>query len=236
MNEEVKIVILGNLKFPVDISKISKSNIITVKKLEEISNLPNADNVYDYSYSDKLLDEVVNHNGVGLSISIINAPLEENFYVRYIGENSAIISLYEVGEIITENNYPIENFILLNALMITLLFHATGRLSDYHEHIDYFHDDIRGCIFDFTGIKTDVIYSLHKPILCSECRSKFQKIKLPSRFLRKLEKDLNKIRKPRFYLIQDWIKRYPILSLILTIVLGIAVNVVSNYIYDYLKN
>jgi len=56
------------------------------------------------------------------------------------------------------------------------------------------HDDIRTCLFDMNMDKNDIVFSLHKPQLCTQCTARSQRYQLPNGFLETLKNELKKFK------------------------------------------
>ena len=78
-------------------------------------------------------------------------------------------------EILFKKNIPIENLVLYLIYAYTLAFiKYDNKIPKNGGAFDIIHDETRGCLFDMHGIKTDVIYSCNKPIICSSCIEKLK--------------------------------------------------------------
>ena len=84
-------------------------------------------------------------------------------------------------------------------------------------------------------IKTDIIYSLNEPIICSECMENLRQAQISNDTLSKVQKEIKKIKKPLFYRIIAFIKLHPIWSLIISgttaIFLGIISSIIETILY-----
>jgi hypothetical protein len=49
---------------------------------------------------------------------------------------------------------------------------------------------LRGCLFDFNGIKSDLIYSSHSPTICDECKERLRTEKVSETFILQHKKKL----------------------------------------------
>jgi len=107
------------------------------------------------------------------------------------------------------------------------------------EHTNFAHDETRGCLFDMNGIKTDIVYSLHKPIICNYCIEKLKQEKISNEVISRIQKELGGIKKPLFYRITSFVKKHPIWSLMISalfaILLGAIGSLIATVIYEMLK-
>lgn len=233
MKTRIKITRLGNLKTKFDITRIRSwnSSLFVVAKEAEINHLPDTD-TGTWGYSDELLESLVKDDSdVHFNLAIINAPLEDDYYLRRVNNASAVISLYETSEIVQRNKFKSEDFVLLNIYTLLVAYQLE---IDQHSSHELFHDDIRNCIFDFTGLKEDLIHSLLKPSLCDNCKSKINRTQTTNEFVPTIERELKKIKKDLYFRIEDWIKENPILSLLIAFGSGLLVNLISSIIFKLL--
>ena len=116
MSIKVNVTILGNLKHQFDLRTLEswKSKLFTVHVSDKIHALPDTRGP-NWSYTDDQLAHLLNHNpDFAYTVGIINAPLEDNYYIRRLGDNKCVLSLYETGEILRLANISLENFVLRN--------------------------------------------------------------------------------------------------------------------------
>lgn len=244
--KKVSIVQLGFLKRQVSLRKLErcKSVLFSVETVNEISHIQQS----DYSdYLQELTDETISANiqhdsNSDVTIAITEYRLEGNFYMRRVANNVVIISLFEVGDILQYYHIPLEYFILKNIYEIVTLLHMDNRLPTTRERIpNIIHEETRGCLFDMHAIKTDIIYFFTgRHSLCHQCVAYLEKKQLPKNFLKELLHELRKIRKPAFYKIYDFVKCYPIWSIVILVIsqlaIGLFAGLLANYLFFLLKN
>jgi len=233
---KIHIIILGGLKFRVDFNRLRnwKSKIFFIDEIFKIEHLPDSESDYGWEYEDEQLNRLVRRDAsADINVILMNAELEDNYYMRRLNQNTCAISLYEIGDIVTQNKYSLEHFILYEIYFLSVLFKREGGNVPNSQSFVPTHQDIRGCLFDFNADKEDIIYSIGNTIICQECRIRLGRNPLPTDFVKKVEKELKKIKKPRFYRISDFIKKYPIWSLLISAVFGIIINLSSSIIYDW---
>ncbi|WP_350597954.1 hypothetical protein [Pseudomonas sp. 65/3-MNA-CIBAN-0223] len=195
----------------------------------------------DWEFTDAALENVLptNFNGDFL-VSIVNVPIEGNWYTRRLTSNRVVFSLHEIKDILGLSNIPLENAIYRLFYAYLLLYKRSGdRIPTNAESTSFTHDETRGCIFDMNGIKTDITHSCHKPILCSSCVERSRQEKVSSETIEKCQSEINRIQKDLFYRMTDFIRQHPVWSLAISgltaIVLGATGSVVGSFIYEAIK-
>ena len=104
------------------------------------------------------------------------------------------------------------------------------------EIMNHTHDETKGCLYDMTGIKEEIIYSCNKPIICSECITKFKQNGVSVNALSIAQNGIKRIKKELFYSLIDSFKSRPILSFIIIIVLSTIISESTIYLIKYLIN
>jgi len=191
----------------------------------------------DWGYSDNALqNRALPKKGADLTICILNVPLEDNYYFRRILENVACVSTYEIAEVLRNHHIPIENLILRIVYSCVLIYARKNHLPPITEIASYTHHETKGCVFDMTGIKTDVVFSCDRPILCDACRVAASNDGVSKEKIQDYESELAKIVKRLFYRMTDWVKRRPILTLVIsaamTLILGIVGSLIAAVLYS----
>lgn len=196
---------------------------------------------YGWEFTDKALEEVLPNkfNGEFL-IAIVNVPIELNWYSRRLSANRVVFSFHEIKEILRFSNIPLENVIYRLLYAYTLLYKRSGnRIPETAEHTNFTHDETRGCLFDMNGIKTDVVYSCHNPIICSDCVERLRREKVSDETIAQCQSEIQRIRKAMFYRITDFIKKHPLWSLAISgvtaIILGAAGSVLGSYVFEAIR-
>ena len=195
----------------------------------------------DWEFTDKALEYVLpkEFNGEYL-IAIVNVPIELNWYSRRLSANRVVFSFHEIKEILRLSNIPLENVICRLLYAYTLLYkRSDSRIPGNAEHTNFTHDETRGCLFDMNGIKTDVVYSCHNPIICPDCVERLRRERVSEETIDKCQKEIRRIRKVLFYRITDFIKQHPLWSLAISaasaIILGASGSVLGSYVYEAIK-
>ena len=121
------------------------------------------------------------------------------------------------------DNIPLENVVFRLLYEYTLVYRQHGnRIPPSTEKTNFTHDETRGCLFDMNGIKTDIIYSCHKPIICPNCVERIKHDKVSNEAIETAQKEIKKIRKALYYRITDFIRRHPLLSLLISAIIAIV--------------
>jgi hypothetical protein len=244
MKLDISIVRLGQLKRQINFGSLQqwKSKIFKINSVSEIHHIPNSENSVNWQYlSDNIVrNSIKRDNKARITMAITEYSLEDNFYMRMVDKGLIIISFFEVGDILRYYDIPIENFILRNIYEIVTLTHAYPDLLNTSDGIpDIIHEETRSCLFDISGIKTDIAYSSSKPSLCPQCEANLQQKQLPKDFINNLVSEIKKIRKPLFNRISDFIKCHPIWAIIIGIAtqlcIGLIAGLVANYLYYMLS-
>lgn len=233
---KVSLVSLGSLKYPVDIAYLEgwTSQLFKVQHGASIGHLPNAEGS-EWDYTDKQLGALIQADSdADFTLALINAPLENNYYMRRLGDKVAVLSLFEMAEIVRFSDFTIENFILRNIYELTVLYAANGKLIPIDAH-SWAHDDVRGCLFDMNASKPDIVFSMHKPKLCDGCRTRVLSKQVNSGFLPALDKELSRIKKARYFRMADWVRTHPLCTLAITAFSAVILNLIASVIFEKAK-
>lgn len=233
---KIKIGIVGYLPFPFDKKTIKNhsSKIFEIVGDIEEFHFNNDSDTELWGYSDETLnDELPDNYNADFFIGITYVPIENNFYARRLENNRIVLSYYEMYQILTEGHTPLENLVLRVLYAYSLVYlRQNNRIPPQIENIGFTHDDTRGCLFDMNGNKTDVLFSLDKPIICDDCTNRLRTEKVSDNKIEIFKKEIRKIKKKRFYKLSDFVKSKPILSLILSILLGILISLSATLIFE----
>lgn len=235
--QKISIVVLGHLKYPLDISKIEKwqSSIFKIHSSASVNHLPNP-NGSNWEYSDDQLRTILSEElNSDFTVGLTDACIENNYYMRRISEKTAVLSFYQMAEICRDSNFTLEQYILRNIYELAVLYQTNGTLIT-SINTNLTHDAIRGCIFDMNANKLDIIFSLHRPKLCLECKARISSRQIPTDLIPKLEDELQRIRKPLFFRLSELIKNHPIFALIITAFFSITLNLLASIIFEKAKN
>jgi hypothetical protein len=230
----VSVVTIGHMPSEFDKRKIKswKSSLFTVIGDIENYSLTKDSDGNGWEFTDASLEEVLPEHFPGdFLIAIVNVPLECNWYSRRLSNNRVVFTFHEIKEILNHFNIPLENavFRLLYAYMF--LFKRSGeRIPLNEEATNFTHDETRGCLFDMNGIKTDIVYSLHEPIICPDCVERLRRKKVSNETISKAQKEIVEIKKPLFYRIVSFVEKHPIWSMFISAVSAIILGAIGSFI------
>jgi len=240
MKIRIKIGVIGYLPFEFNRKLIKewKSEIFEIVDDIEDFHFKNDADSLDWSFSDNLLSQELPAKYDGdFFIGITYVPIEDNFYCRRLENNRVIISYFQIHNFLRAENIPVENFLLRTLYASCLVFLRNEQtIPKTIEWIGYTHDDTRGCLFDMNGIKSDVIYSLDPPIICDDCINRIRQNKVPDKTITQIKKEISHIRKAKYYRINRFVKRKPLLSIAISGAFGILISLTASIIYGSLFN
>jgi hypothetical protein len=234
---KIKLVTLGNLKYPVDFNSIEqwKSEVFEAQHVDQIQALPNAEGD-GWAYSDDQLRELLKpDDDYDFTIGVINAQLEYNYYLRRLGNNGGVLSLYETAEILRFSDLTLESFIVRN-LYELCSFYLEGGKKIQDSTYTIAHEETRGCLFDLNANKADIVFSTERPTVCPQCKARIMATQVAKEFLPTVENELKRIRKALYYRLADLIKAHPVAALLITTVGALILDVVANFVYDCIKS
>jgi len=237
---QIKIVLIGHLRHSLNFRKIKQfqSRFFEINGIKTISNLPTPqrDDVFlNIEYSREEIESLLNSvNSTEFVVGIMNYRFDDNFYMHRTGNNKLCISLADIDALLLENNISLENFIIKNIFVAIVFKNIFGTITN-DDSYNFVHPDTRRCLFDLNGDKYDVIFNTEKPIICDSCKASINSRILPQNFIKNIEGELKKIRKPIICTIELFIKKYPLFSVLSTLLTSIIINFVSNIIWKLLK-
>jgi len=189
---KIKLVSIGHLPANFNKAKMKnwKSSIFQINGDIESYSLTSDSDGANWEFSDKALESQLPAKFEGdFLIAIVNVPIELNWYSRRLGDNKVVFTFHEIRDILSFYNIPLENVIYRLLYAYTLVFQKYGnRLPQASEITNFTHDETRSCLFDMNGIKTDIIYSCNKPIICPECIERLKRDRVPEETIKKLKK------------------------------------------------
>ncbi|UPQ76852.1 hypothetical protein [Chryseobacterium nepalense] len=238
MKIKLKLVILGNVPIEFKTKTLIKwkSELFDVEKtIDKYSINYNSDSK-DWEYSDQNIENQLPDNFNGdILFAITNVPLQDNYYSRRLSNNRICITFCDMAKLLKNENIPIENLILrlLYAYSFAYLSHNKN-LPTSIEFRSFTHDETKGCLFDMNGIKEEVIFSTNNPIICNSCIEKLKVSKVPENLIQKSQNEIKKINKILYYRIFDFIKQYPLLSLLLSAIFAIALGIIGSLIASFI--
>lgn len=240
---KIKLITIGHLPLHVNLNQVSAWQSDVFELVDGIDNLVlrhNSDGP-DWEFSDELLRSQLPENTADFLLAIVNVPIEARWYSRRLGNNRAVFTFNQIREYLAWDNIPLENAILRVLYAYTLVYLRSGKkIPDYDSAPSFTHDETRGCLFDMNGIKSDLVESCNKPVVCSECEERLKTERIPTQTIETVQKEIRKIRKRLYYRAFDFIKAKPLISLaissVFAMLLGITGSLVASYIYDSVKS
>jgi len=223
---KIKIVKLGTQRheYLYEQLKKYKSNLFEIQIFEK-SGLPKMDCGWGYSFNalSNLLVPDFDNTTHDMCIGFIDHSIQDNLYGKCLDNNGKVYirSFFQAAEFLQSKNIDVFNY-MLKSIYRDLTRYIVGRGIGHH--------DTRGCLFDYCGNKEDITVSTQNLIICSECESKIKSKEIPENYLRNLKNEIKRVKKQRYYRILDFIKRYPILSILIGVGSSFLINILANLI------
>ncbi|MDX5325093.1 MAG: hypothetical protein LPK80_02425 [Bacteroidota bacterium] len=239
---KIKLVTLGQLpvEFNRKVIQNHKSGAFELAGQIEAFSLNCDSDGENWEFSDILLSgQLPSYDDCDFLIAISNVPLEDNYYTRRLENNKIIFTFHEIREYFNHENIPLENMILRLLYGYSLVYRRSGnRIPEIQEFTNFTHDETRGCLFDMNGIKSDIVKSCVKPIICPECVLRLESEMVSTDYIQCVKKEISKIRKKLFYRISDYVKSNPIRALLISglaaILLGTIGSIIGSWVYEHL--
>lgn len=240
---KIKLVTIGHLPLHLDLNVVAAWKSDTFELVGDVENYAlRCDSDSDgWVFSDALLKaQLPTHTGADFLLAIVNVPIEDNWYSRRLGNNQIVFTFSQIKDILAWENIPQENVILRVLYAYTLLYRRAGNsIPGLGEVPSFTHDETRGCLFDMNGIKSDLIESCNKPIVCGECEERLRNERVSDQMIKTVQKEIGRIRKHLYYRAFDFVKTKPIAALLISstfaILLGVAGSLIASYIYEAIK-
>lgn len=241
---KIKLVTIGHLPLHLDLKQVSVWKSDVFELIDDIENFAlrcDSDRP-GWEFSDDLLrEQLPAHTGADFILAIVNVPIQDNWYSRRLGNNQIVFTFSQIREFLTGENIPLENAILRVLYAYTLLYRRSGnKIPDFGEAPSFTHDDTRGCLFDMNGIKSDLVDSCNKPVVCGECEERLRNERVSTQTIKTVQKEIRKIRKHLYYRAFDFVKAKPVVALAISsafaIFLGVTGSLIASCIYDSIKS
>ena len=199
---EIRLIAIGTLS-NVSLLKIARLINVATNTINAVIHKPvKLATVPDYfdgrSYSDEFLYDLVStdyqeKSGNIVKVGIIQAPIQDNFFVRSINSDCVVLTLFQTEEIYTKSNRTVEEYLTISLLPHLLWLQYKSRIPTF-DYLDLFHTETRGCIFDFTGYKPSKVYKIREARIDAECQNKLLDANIPRHILDATVKILDSIR------------------------------------------
>jgi len=240
---KVKLITVGHMPLHLNLKVVSDWVSDVFELVGDIENFSlNCDSDHgDWGYSDRLLKkQIPKFDDADFTIALVNVPIELNWYSRRLGDNTISFTFYQIKEILSQDNIPLENAALRVLYSYALLYRRAGnKIPGADAAVGFTHDETRGCIFDMNGIKSDIVESCNKPIICSACEERMRSERVATQVLSSAKKEIKKIRKHLYFRFFDFVKVRPIIALVISsvfaVILGVTGSLVASTIYDAAK-
>lgn len=236
---QIQLCLLGYQRYSDVIAKLQNyhSKLFDITNCIQIKQMPQTD--FGWIYTDATICNLLSANNIDnssldLCLCFIDLPIEENYFTRDLSDfdsKTVLCSFYQVEHIFSQNNVNLFNYVLcivLNKLVQIATLHEVNEKY-------YLHNDTRNCLFDMCGIKNDIVLKYGKPHICADCISKIESHLIEKEFIPLLQQEFKSFKKPLFYRILDFVKKQPVLSIIITFISTIIMNLISSYLFELLK-
>ncbi|MDX2469284.1 MAG: hypothetical protein QNL04_01770 [SAR324 cluster bacterium] len=237
---DVKIVLPGSMppEFELEMLSKFKSNLINIIGAIEHVDLSVDSDLNGWGYSDELVGSCMPAKGSeDVLLGIANLPLEENWYLRKMTGDRAVVTFHEMRGILSGHKIPRVNLIFNILYFLSLVFLANKKtVPSVDVLLNMTHDVTRGCLFDMTGLKMDTIHSCHEPIICVQCEASLRKKGVAVEAIETCQKEIKKIKKPFFYILSEKIKNHPIISIALSLFIAFIVGLASSVLGTLISN
>lgn len=228
----IKLVPLGGNPGAFDHERVKryKSSLFTVSQVDMAPYLPEMDGEM-WNHSCESLSKIVrNGNECDFTVGITGHMLDDNYYIRRLGNSACVMSYFELTDVIRSAGNTLENFILRNIYeLVSIYKECNESLADGDR--SFVHDDTRGCIYDMNGYKPNIVYSMDKPIICDQCLARLRQKSLSSGWIDSIQSEIAKIRAPAYNRIVKFIKSHPWLSFLIGSVWATVLNLIAGAIY-----
>lgn len=240
----IKLVTIGHLPLHLNLKVVAAWKSEVFELVGEVENYAlRCDSDSDgWVFSDSLLKaQLPTHAGADFLVAIVNVPIEDNWYSRRLGDNQIVFTFSQIRDYLAWENIPQENAILRVLYAYTLLYRRAGnKIPGMGEAPGFTHDETRGCLFDMNGVKSDLVESCNKPVVCGECQERLRNERVSDQVIKTVQKEIGRIRKHLYYRAFDFVKAKPVAALLISsifaIMLGVTGSLIASYIYDAIKS
>lgn len=195
-------------------------------------NLGNPD-LESYGYSDLVFKEILrpHQSHYDRFVVLTSVPIEDNFFTRDIDRRIVLCTTHQADQFIGLAGRSTEEYFALSIcpeLLSTEFQENSGRYWT-----ELFHQDLRGCLFDFQGVKSQITAYLTKVSMCDQCRARLSDANVDQRAIRYAETLLSKIRRPSFQKAMKLSVLSPFIGFFYGgVVIGFLVNILSSLVFN----
>lgn len=233
----IKIGIINWLPFDFDHHKVKKWKSDVFEVIDISNYVINTSKVaHKGEYTDEMLEEIVpeNDSDSDIFIGVSYFPFEKDYYLRRLEKNRVIVSYHGIYKHIVNHNISEENLVLrsiYSSVFVLMIAQDRIIIPSKNNRVEFSHDYTVGCIYDMNSKdESDVIHSLHKPLLCCGCQEKLKQRKIPIDTIEQVNRELLGIRRSRFSQIVEFIKKRPVYSMIITFTVSVIISLIANFI------
>lgn len=232
---KVGIVSLGFV--PANLDKLCKwlnrvQNHFIFEKVTEIVDLGEPD-MEGYGYSDSRIEKLVNpHIGSYDFVAILTSvPIEGNYFSRTLYRRFIILTYHQSEELLVASKRTHEEYAALGIAMELTSFEFQRVTCKGWR--DLFHQDPRGCLFDFAGVKSQKLFKLKNCHICDPCRGKLFSANIDQRVLSSVVHIVDSVVRPNFGKALSSCIKQPGLGFIYGgVIISTAVNLFSSFIFQ----
>ena len=240
---KIKLITIGHMPLHLNLARVTKWKSEVFELAGEIENyaLRCESDSDGWVFSDVLLKNQLPENGdANFLIALVNVAIEDNWYSRRIGGNQVVFTFSQIKDYLNWENIPLENVVLRVLYAYTLLYRRAGdKIPSMGDTPGFTHDETRGCLFDMNGIKSDLVESCNKPVVCPDCVERLMRERVSTQTIKMVQREIKVIRKQLYYRFVDFVKVKPLISLFISslfaLFLGIVGSLLASYIYDEIK-
>lgn len=242
----IRLIFMGEFPAELHIKGFKKwdSQLFQIKDIQEYPlNLdPDWD---DWAYSDALLESnlpsfATSNNTISrtptekidINIYVLNKPIQDNYYSRIINNNRVVLTYYQVVELLKKNMIPLDNFLIYHIYLYALVYLIKkGKEMTMEDEKYLLHKDCRGCLFDYSIYKNEVIFKCRWLEICGECKYKLITRGVSPIIIESIPAEFRQRTKPCYEKIILLLKKHPIISFGLSFIIAILTSVIASCIY-----
>jgi hypothetical protein len=203
------------------------SKAIQAKVGDPVHNIETPD-VYGFAYSRASLFKLYPKINNTVKIGVVISPIEGNFYSITNDKDCVLITRYQTDEVCEKAGRTFEEYVGLSVVMEVLWLQYKSQIPEAGYN-DLFHEQTRGCIFDFAGHKPDKVHKLKTCQIDTICRGQFVSANVSESTLKTFEKILENIKRPNFIGALVRSMQHPIFSFVFGgLVFGLIINTVTS--------
>ena len=242
---KIKVAFLGHPLFSIDTKRVRKWKSEYWELVPSFNTHPISSDSdgNDWSYSKDNIKEIAPPcDDADVLILITSVCIEDRYIAKVFDKNKVCLTFFKLTKDLDYNNIPHENLLLKQIYSVVIRYMFTDKNLQPNLDSEYFlsHDETRQCLFDMCGNRGDVVHSLHKPHICSACSEKLTNrgSRIGKNVIDSINEELKNIKKRRFYIMADWIKLHPILTIclssLLALFLGMLGSLFASFIWKFL--